>query len=208
MKRLNFRYAFTIAELVFIIIVIGILAAVLIPSSQSNRLREAADQVVSHIRYTQHLAMMDDKFDPGDNDWYKKRWQIFFESDADDNWGYTIYSDNNTNGIAEEVEIARNPQNPSSRLTGGSDINLGKKYGIKDADGIVFTGCGGGDRRIVFDYLGRPMRNNPSTYNAPYDMTNARLITSLCTITIKNNAGQTANITIQQETGFAQVIPF
>jgi Tfp pilus assembly protein FimT len=87
------------AELIFIIIIIGILAAILIPSSQSNRLREAADQIVSHIRYTQHLAIMDDKFNLNDNYWFKERWQIQFmnstsvRGDTTYYWSYVIYSD-------------------------------------------------------------------------------------------------------------------
>jgi Tfp pilus assembly protein FimT len=215
MKDLDFKRAFTMVELVFIVIIIGILAAVIIPKSQDNRLREAADQIVSHIRYTQHLAMMDDKFNSTDANWYKKRWQIFFERESG-NWVYTIYSDSNTNGNADETEIAINPQNPSNRLTGKaetyatSDMNLGRKYGITGVDGIEFEDCSADDeRRIVFDYLGRPMQNNPRNYGAPYDSTNAVLITSTtCKIIVKNNAGQIADITIQPETGFAEVISF
>ena len=60
------KKAFTMLELVFVLVVIGILAAVMIPNMQSTALREAAIQVVSHIRYTQHLAMIDDKFDTTD----------------------------------------------------------------------------------------------------------------------------------------------
>jgi Tfp pilus assembly protein FimT len=212
MKRLIYRHAFTMVELIFIIIVIGILAAVMIPSSQNNRLREAADQISSHIRYTQHLAMMDDKFNPADSNWYKKRWQIFFEQEGDD-WIYTIYSDDNTDGNVNEIEIARNPQNPSSRLTGkatmnaASDINLGRKYGIgRNKDSIRFVNCDNNNKRIVFDYLGRPMQGNTTDYTMPYQ--NTHLITNLCTITIENSAGQTVNITIQPETGFTEVISF
>jgi Tfp pilus assembly protein FimT len=196
------------AELIFIIIIVGILAAILIPSSQSNRLREAADQVVSHIRYTQHLAMMDDKFDPGNAAWFRSRWQILFEQNADNEWIYTIFSDGNNagiiNGNPEEVEIAVNPQDPSSRLTGRTetystgDINLGSKYGITD---IAFTDCN--SDRIVFDYLGRPMVNNPMGYAVSYEAGN--LITDPCTITLTNSAGEFARITIQPETGFAQI---
>jgi type II secretory pathway pseudopilin PulG len=227
MKRLDFKHAFTMVELIFIIIIIGILAAILIPSSQSNRLREAADQVVSHIRYTQHLAMMDDKFDPGNAAWFRSRWQILFEQNADNEWTYTIFSDRNNagaiNGNPEEVEIAVNPQDRSRRLTGSSvsgginddnpivtrDLNLGRTYGIKGVTGMVFRNCENDDDvfRIVFDYLGRPMVNNPMGYAAPYEAGN--LITSqepdFCTITIRNESGDFLDITIQPETGFAQI---
>ncbi|MDR1975384.1 MAG: type II/IV secretion system protein [Campylobacteraceae bacterium] len=203
-------------EFIFILVVVGILASILVPSSRDNRLREAADQVVSHIRYTQHLAMMDDKFSPGDDVWFKKRWQILFEQEGV-NWYYTIFSDDDMDGNPQSTEIAKNPQNPSQRLTGATadnatqDLNLGKTYGIIGATGVTFNNnCGAGNRRIVFDYIGRPMQSDPKDYGRPYTTTN--LITSttphLCTITLTDNSGRSANITIQPETGFAQVLPF
>ena len=39
-------------EVIIVIVVIGILAAVVIPRTGSNKLNEAASQVISHIRYT------------------------------------------------------------------------------------------------------------------------------------------------------------
>ena len=89
------KKAFTMLELIFVIVIVGILSFIAASSFQRNTLREAADQLVSHIRYTQHLAMMDDKFDPNDNDWYLGRWQIVFanNSGSGDRWAYTIFSD-------------------------------------------------------------------------------------------------------------------
>ncbi|MDR1460910.1 MAG: type II secretion system GspH family protein [Campylobacteraceae bacterium] len=222
------RFAFTLVELVFIVIAVGILSAVIVPRMQSSRLREAADQVVSHIRYTQHLAMIDDKFDPSgvNGDWYKERWQILFEQNDDGMWSYTIFSDNiNTDGYPEEIEIAINPQDSSRRLTGGStlgtinydnsivtkNLNLGKTYGIIGADGISFNDkCNNeGILRITFDYLGRPMSRNPNAYTELYDDTNLLVSQghdNLCTITIKDESGDSLNMTIQPETGFAEVV--
>ena len=74
------KKAFTMLELVFVLVVIGILAAVMLPQMQSTKLREAAIQVVSHIRYTQHLAMIDDKFNANDGLWFRKRWELLFGS--------------------------------------------------------------------------------------------------------------------------------
>ena len=57
------KKAFTMLELVFVIVVAGIIAAVVIPNTKTNPAQEAAIQLLSHIRYTQHLAMVDDKYD-------------------------------------------------------------------------------------------------------------------------------------------------
>jgi type II secretory pathway pseudopilin PulG len=214
MKHLNDRHAFTMMELIFILIVIGILAAVIIPKSRDTRLREAADQIVSHIRYTQHLAMMNDKFDPNNDEWYKERWQMMFWQDGD-SWIYTIFSDADIDGNIDETEIAINPQDSSRRLSGiasagvsagviTKDLNIGKTYDVLD---ITFTDCkNDDDRRIFFDYLGRPMSGVPFNQLSPYN--DNYLISSaapICTITITENSGGSLSITIQPETGFAKI---
>ena len=50
------KHAFTMIELVFVIVIAGILSAMIASSFDGNNLRQAADQIVSHIRYTQHLG--------------------------------------------------------------------------------------------------------------------------------------------------------
>ena len=81
------KKAFTLVELVFVVVVIGILAFALWPTKQPTQALEAARQIVAHIRYTQHLALNDDKFaahtDTGGTDsiakdWYKRLWRITF----------------------------------------------------------------------------------------------------------------------------------
>ena len=107
------KKAFTMVELVFVIILVGILSFFISESLQRNTLQEAADQVISHIRYTQHLAMMDEKFIPNatvshyknavqqnkeTQFWYKGRWQILFfnvngETPNNSFTAYAIFSD-------------------------------------------------------------------------------------------------------------------
>ena len=72
------KKAFTIFELVVVIVAVGIIAVMALPRVNDDHIAEAADQVMSHIRYTQHLAMQDNKFDPTDANWFKKRWSIGF----------------------------------------------------------------------------------------------------------------------------------
>ena len=135
------KKAFTMIELVFVMVIVGVLSAMIAPNFQGNSLREAADQVISHIRYTQHLAMMDDKYDPSTNFWFKHRWQIRFVKNLsftnancgvanyNNIWSYMIYNNNsctsagcNTN--PNKNEIAHNPMNMNQLLSGGYNNDL------------------------------------------------------------------------------------
>ena len=98
--------SFTLLELVIVIIIIGILAATISISIPDNRLQLAADQIISHIRYTQSLALKEDKYQPFPENnstteimrskyWFKQWWQIRFtqnKNDPKDLW-YEVFSD-------------------------------------------------------------------------------------------------------------------
>jgi prepilin-type N-terminal cleavage/methylation domain-containing protein len=197
---MKLKKAFTLIELIFVIVIIGILSAILVPRFDRPTLVEAAHQVVSHIRYTQHLAMVDNKFDSNEPEWYKGRWQIFFAktNGSDKEWAYTIFSDirgtKGLTGFPDTQEIARNPINPQNQyLTGGytwgnipykdkvtkvidprvtKSMNLGHYYGIKD---VQFKGgCRNRKvRRIAYDNIGRPLYGNSKYLNSLYTGTSS-----------------------------------
>ena len=212
------KKAFTLLEMVFIIVVVGILAAILVPKTERNPLEEAAVQLLSDIRYTQHLAIVDDKFDAQDARWYKKRWQILFgiNVNSDKQWAYTIFSDTSgtSTGDANEIEIAINPMNPNQRMTGGytgaksldyndasfvgmEKLNLGNSYGIDDMD----FSCG---QRLAFDHIGRPMRGDQSTMSGAYHAGTDRLLKEKCVITLKKGTKHVA-INVEPETGYVSI---
>jgi len=58
------KSAFTMIELILVIVVLGILAALAMPRVDRDSRQEAADNILSAIRYTQHLALMDNKTNP------------------------------------------------------------------------------------------------------------------------------------------------
>lgn len=223
------KKAFTIMELVFVIVVISILAAVIIPRIGSNKLHEAATQVVSHIRYTQHLAMVDDKFDatPG-NEWYKKRWTIRFKKDLvyagayvpngtyTNEWAYSIFSDTSKDNNPNKSEMAKNPLNPNQYLSGGynntlhvedeksmKELRIGKAYDITN---VVFSGgCRSDILYIHFDYLGRPFNSFPTS--RAYEVAASgwhKLLTSECIIKLISDDG-TVSIGIKPESGYAYI---
>ena len=229
------KKAFTMLELVFVIVLVGILSFYAASSFQRNTLREAADQVLSHIRYTQHLAMMDDKFDANDSLWFLERWTIRIKEDLVyagvyvpngtfyDKWSCTVYSDTSHDGNPNPSEMAKNPLDNTQYLSGGynntlhfentasmKSLRLGDQYGIKD---ITF---GGGCRSTVpfihFDYLGRPMNSFPNSNS--YELAAPgwhKLLTSQCQITLcdkdcTDTSAQKVIIAIEPETGYTHIL--
>ena len=204
------RFAFTMLELVFVIIVIGILAVLAMPNFNRNSLGEAAEQVANHIRYTQHLAMVDDKFDDKNATWYITRWQIrFYESGNPDVYYYTIFTDKDQNQGADygagKTEVAIDPLTKLKFHISNSNKNmdLTNKFGIQS----VVTSCLTSDGThvtsnkgvLAFDNLGRPY-NGVSNATSPYQY----LMTSDCNITLSHSDGN-AIITIRPETGYVSI---
>ena len=169
--------AFTMIELIFVIVVLGILAALALPRLDRDLRQEAKDNILSAIRYTQHLALNDNKTDPFDSTWQSKLWNISFS-----NVDYNITS----NGIP-----AVDPTNGKALdSTGNPEVNLGKKYSVNS-----ISGCG---NLIAFDHLGRPFTSLTSTNDY------SDYMTSDCNITVNfSQSGITPLIfTIRKETGF------
>ena len=180
------KRAFTLLELVFVIVVIGILAALILPRTKTNPVQEAAIDLVSKIRYTQHLAMVDDKYNINGT-WYKTRWQIQFNGNT-----YSITSKDKNNNIVYAI-------NPSNKSTTLSNIDLNKKYSVILA--VSGTECGVSNG-ISFDYLGRPMAGDLNSSAGPYS--GISLVQNDCNITITDGT-ETAIISIQPETGYAHI---
>jgi len=225
------KKAFTLLELVFVLVIIGIIAAVMIPEMKSNGLREAAMQMISHIRYTQHLAMVDDRFDLSDSEWYKEKWQFIYgksdsssTKDTDGYIAYSIFSDwaGSSTGNPDLSEMAKDPMTNSKYLSGGfsgaldtydpeanKKMNLGLSYGITDVE--FSGGCRADTMRISFDHLGRPIRDPLTTYTQSYDTatgsgTTNRLIQDACEIKLINPSEGSATIKIEAETGYTYIV--
>jgi len=205
------KKAFTMMELVFVIVVVGILAAVVIPRTGSNRLHEAAIQVVSHIRYTQHLALVDDKYDVNDATWHQKRWQIRFPHTTiagETIYYYEVFRDENKQGNSNANEEAIDPLTNKtlgdgvtavSTISESAVTNLTKKFGISSIAGTCVIG--GAYRTIAFDFLGRPYLDvYTGTYSNPVPAPDG------CTIILNSSSEGTATIKIHPETGYACIL--
>ncbi|MDD5159733.1 MAG: prepilin-type N-terminal cleavage/methylation domain-containing protein [Sulfuricurvum sp.] len=210
------RFAFTMIELIFVIIVVGILSVLAMPSFNRDPLAEATEQLANHIRYTQHLAMVDDRFDSNNPQWYSEMWTLFIRQVNDVNnggqneWFYEVFSDRSNDGESTALEEATDPLTGDTLGNGTFNntvddnkiINLTRKYGIQN---IVITG--GTDakgspvtaRRITFDNLGRPYRRASWAIN---DNWRGYLITTNMVITLTGEDNRQATITVVPETGY------
>ena len=218
-KKQNNRPAFTMIELVFVIVVLGILASLAMPRLDRDLSQEAADSILSDIRYTQHLALMDDMHEFDDPKWQQKFWRIVFSTcDSGKKHYYMIGSDTNkgsaNNALFAQTEAAIDPVNSKPMFgnpalcntDGGPAVSdrmfITRKYGIKT---VLFTGgCNGtvngsGGDHLGFDHLGRPHHGFSTSTIPDY----ASYMTTTCVMTFTLTNGKTFKINIEPETGYA-----
>lgn len=210
------KRAFTMIELVMVIVVLGILAALAMPRMDRDFRQEAADNILSAIRYTQHLALLDDKTNPFDANWQQTLWQIRFTNSSAD-WFYTVASNMDHGANLDQNESAIDPANgkymhSANASPADSDespnIFLTHKYSISTVDFAncnVLTGSAGTSgtvQHIAFDHLGRPHRGVFGATHL-YDT----VMHGDCNITFDFTGGsfESFSIIIEKETGYAYI---
>ena len=218
------KNAFTMMELVFVIVVLGILAAIAMPRLDRDLKQEAADNILSSIRYTQHLALQDYKHKFDDPKWQQRFWRIVFStcSTSTDKF-YMIGADNDmessTNALFDRNESAIDPANGKLMFwIGGDDCSSGgdgtvseeifisKKYGIT---AVAPTGGCNGAAHIAFDHLGRPYHGVNFSQSGNTVSTHpiySGYMKTACTFTFTMSDNDTFDITIESETGDADVV--
>ena len=200
--------AFTMIELIMVIIVLGILASLAIPRIDRDVTQEAADKILSNIRYTQHLALIDDKHLFDDPKWQRRYWKIMFATCSDGKYFFRIGSDDDMDSTTtfEKTEAAIDPVNgkPFYMVNNGNcddqtvsnNIFIGKKYDINSV-----TGSGGcaGLKHIGFDHLGRPHVSFSGSNIPDY----GSYMQNRCVLTFTFTSGDNFKINIEPETGYA-----
>ncbi len=206
---MHIKKAFTMIELVFVIVVMGIIAAVALPRFASDNVQEAMDQILSDIRYTQHLALVDNVINPTNASWQSAFWSIQFENTtggAPSKWAYTIGSDSDMVGNFNKTEAAIDPRDGrpifSSVAEGDTTVSpkvfISKKFGITN---VAFTGGCVNAQYVGFDNFGRPHQGHLGSGSPDY----SSIMTSDCTITFTFPSGA-KQIQINKETGYAFVV--
>jgi len=155
-------------ELVMVIVVLGILAAMALPRYNRDIRQEAADNIVSALRYAKHMALTDNVTNPRRNKWQRAFWRFGIEGCSDNGIFYYVTSDKDYQGDVDRTEIVNDPANglhlmgdnnkpcEDTTQTGSSpNIFLTFKYGIEDGN-VTFSNCGSNGKYVGFDYFGRP----------------------------------------------------
>ena len=202
-------------EMMLVMILMGILASLAIPRMQRDSRQEAADNVLSAIRYTQHLAQMDDKHMFNDSHWQQRFWRIYFGT-CNDGKFYAIGADDSMDGANNaRVDFNESALDPSTGKhiwahDGGScegshnagelssDVFLTKKYGIT----AISESGGCLNSYVGFDHLGRPYT---SAFTQSDEPNNAGYMTSQCHLLFTLSDGSTFQINIEPETGYAYI---
>jgi len=219
------KSAFTMIELVLVIVVLGILAVLSMPRLDRDLKQEAADNILSSIRYTQHLALLDYKHKFDDPKWQQRFWRIVFSTCTGTDKFYMVGSDDDmessTNALFDENESAIDPVNGKPMFwTGGVDcsdggdgtvseeIFISKKYGVTAVTPLAGSGCASA-AHIAFDHLGRPYHG--ANFSQSGDTVAAHPIYSgymktACTFGFTLSDGDTFSITIEPETGHAFIV--
>ena len=214
------KSAFTMIELVFVIVILGILSSLAMGRMDRDLEQEAANTILSHIRLTQQLALNDNKHRVvHDDKWQQAYWRFEYgKCRRVDAYYYRVGSDVDRNGKIKKNESAINPSNGKYLYTSNTCDNLannesptvllGKKFGIRNITGL---GSCNKVKHIAFDYLGRPHHQLASYAQADfskYIYKNCRLRFEMSTDI--NNDGEiniedSFNIIIESETGHAYI---
>jgi len=203
------KSAFTMIELVFVIVVLGIIASLAMGRMDRDLRQEAAESILSHIRLAQQLALTDNKHLPSNpTTWQRAYWKVEFRQCGLGNWSYRVGSDRGLDGGSNSLardEAAIDPVNGKYLWTidcqnlqtqESPSVLLSKKFGISG-----LTPSGGCNQSVAFDYVGRP---HSSTDYSSADF--SHIMTEDCTLTFDMSDGQQFQIKILTETGHAYIV--
>jgi prepilin-type N-terminal cleavage/methylation domain-containing protein len=212
------KSAFTMIELVFVIVILGIIASIAMDKTERDLTQEASSTILSHIRLAQQLALSDNKHRT-DNDpkWQTAYWRFEYEKcDNSNRYIYRIGSDRDLSGGINKMEAAIDPINGKYLWADGAcdsfddlasdesrDVYLYGRFGVESISHSTTAGsCT--SQNIGFDFLGRPhtgiktYKKNGSNFQ--------KLMTKDCILTFTMSDRTSFKIRIEAETGHAFIV--
>ncbi len=137
--------SFSLLELIFSILVVGIIISQFIPKNNLSNLNLAANKIILYLKYTRYISMLDSKYTHNDEMWYRELWTFKFQNCSSKVSGlyYVVYSDKNHGGGINKSECLKDPVSNKYLYShydceAGQDeskyILLTKEFGIIDVD--------------------------------------------------------------------------
>jgi len=206
----NRRLAFSMIELIMVIVVMGILSALAIPKLNSDTRVGARDNIYSALQFTRHLGLIDNRTNPENVRWQMELWTIAFSSSKKGET-YTICSNQDNNSKFKKSECVIDPANGKYffNVNGDTDIGadespnsfLGINFGV--AKVLFSDGCAGA-KYIAFDNLGRPFIGGIYKKADLY----SKVMTRDCTLKVKfkDTDLEDLEFSIKKETGFVEIV--
>ncbi len=204
-------------ELIFVIVVLGILVSVISSHMDRDLKQEASETILSHVRLAQKLALTDNKHRKDNNGlWQRSYWRFEYgkcrntsNEDGTAEYYYRVGSAKTLNKGFKKIESAINAIDGKYLYTINSCKNLkkdesptvliSKKFGINRITNS--KGCKG-VQHIAFDHLGRPHHQIGSYGVADF----SKIMMRDCRITFEMSTGDSFTIKIESETGYASII--
>ena len=214
------KSAFTMIELVFVIVVLGILASLAMGRMDRDLKQEAASTILSHIRLAQQLALRDNKHRSDNNKkWQTSYWRFEYEKCDGvgvDRYIYRVGSDSDLSGGINKLEAAIDPINGKYIWADGvcnnfddlesdesRDTYLYGRFGVEHISHSTTSGsCT--SQNIGFDFLGRP-HTGIKTYKTSNNSLSQKIMTKDCVLTFTMKDGDSFKIKIEAETGHAYI---
>jgi prepilin-type N-terminal cleavage/methylation domain-containing protein len=211
------RSAFTIIELIFVIVVLGILASLAMERVDRDLKQEASETILSHIRLAQQLALRDNKHRLDNNGlWQRAYWRFEYGKcknttnlDGTAAYYYRVGAATTLDKAFNKNESAINPVDGKYLYTINScddlkkdespTILISKKFGINKIE--KYGGCNK-VQHIAFDYLGRPHHQIGSYGSADF----SKIMVNDCRLKFKMATGDSFTIIIESETGHAYIV--
>jgi hypothetical protein len=203
------KKSFSLLELIFVILIVGIIASQSTIKNNLSKIKLAKSQLLLHLKYTRYIAMLDNKYNFNDDEWFKKRWTLKFLNCQKSIGGiyYVIYSDMDGNGAIKKDETLRDPltnnyiysfQCTKDKLNDKSNfVLLSEKYEIEN----ISVSCNSTSTigQISFGYDGNVysrLGQNEENYK----------IDEPCSIKIYSKHNQVEEIIIHPNSGYIESV--
>jgi hypothetical protein len=178
---------------------------------QNTNLEEATKRVITYLKFTRYLAMIDDKTKVDGSLWFKERWTLKFQNCSYKVGGiyFVIFSDKNQQGSPNKDECAKDPITNRYLYSHydcvASDdesdtVLLTQKYGIQK----VQISCNDTNTigSISFDKNGQAHSKLGTNVLKP----DQYRLTQTCYIELFDKEENSATIAIEARTGFIHTI--